>query len=245
MKKIFTVIFFFLISLSIFPQADSLKIVAFGNSTTAFRKEVDKVYSVRLQEKLTKTGICARVINSGVGGSHTGSVKDNDFVKVKHGMDRFETDVLNHQPDWVIINFGLNDAYQDEGIDGKSRIPLVKYRENLEYFIKKIRDQGGDVILLTPNPLGSRYEQFRKSRVEQYANCVREIAKEQKVLLVDSWELFSRHAYATNVSGDIDFLYIDGIHPNDLGHELIAEALSRLLIDLLGNNSENCRNKAQ
>ena len=113
MNKILSVIFFFLISISALPQTDSLRIVAFGNSTTAFRKGVDKVYSVRLQEKLTQAGICACVVNSGVGSSHTGSIKDNDFAKVKHGMDRFKTDVLDLRPNWVIINFGLNDAYQD------------------------------------------------------------------------------------------------------------------------------------
>jgi len=245
MKKLISFIAVLLIFLPLFAQNDSLRIVAFGNSTTAFRKGVEKVYSVRLQEKLLNAGIDVTVINAGVGSSHTGSITDNNFAKVRHGMDRFEPDVLDHRPDWVIINFGLNDAYQDEGINGKPRIPLVKYRENLEYFIKKIKDQGGDVILLTPNPLGSRYEQFRKSQVKKYANCVRAIAREQKVALVDSWELFSRHASATHVAGDIDFLFLDGIHPNDLGHELIAEALYRLLAYLLSNESEKCLNNAQ
>ena len=239
MKKLVLSFVILLITLSLSSQNDTLRIVAFGNSTTALRKGVNKVFSVRLQEKLLAAGIDAEVINAGVRGSHTGSIRDNDFAKVRHGMDRFESEVLAIRPDWLIINFGLNDAYQDEGIHGKPRIPLVKYRENLEYFIKKIKDQGGDVILLTPNPLGSTYEQFRKSQVEKYANCVRVIAREQNVALVDSWELFSRHASATHVAGDIDFLYLDGIHPNDRGHELIAEALYRLLAHLLSNECDN------
>jgi len=242
--RIIAAVTFILISLTLFAQTDSVRIVAFGNSTTAHRRGVEKVFSVRLQEKMNMAGIAAMVINSGVGSSHTGSVTDNDFAKVRHGMDRFQSDVLVHCPHWVIINFGLNDAYQDEGIHGKARIALVKYRDNIEFFIKKIKEQGGEVILLTPNPLGSRYEQFRITQVEQYANCVRAIAREQEVLLVDSWELFKKHASATNVTGNIDFLYLDGIHPNDLGHELIAEALYNLLLPQLVPIENNCRNNA-
>lgn len=204
-------------------------IVAFGNSVTAPRKGVEKVYPARLQDKLDESGIGCKVINSGVGSSHTGSVTDNNFAKVRHGMDRFQEDVLNHNPGWVIINFGLNDAYQDGGIDSEPRIPLENYRDNLHFFIQKIRKQGGKVILLTPNPLGSKYEWFRYRQVEKYANCMREVAREQKVALVDSWELFYRSAQVRQTPGNIVFLFLDGIHPNDQGHELIADAIFRII----------------
>lgn len=232
----------FLLTLTLYAQTDLVKIVAFGNSTTAPRRGVEQVFSVRLQEMLNKAGIAAVVVNSGVGSSHTGSIKDNDFAKVRHGMDRFQSDVLDHCPDWVIINFGLNDAYQDEGIHGKARISLVKYRENIEFFIKKIKEQGGRVILLTPNPLGSKYEQFRIDQVRKYADCVREIAKDWEVPLLDTWELFYQYASENKVAGNIDFLYLDGIHPNDLGHQLIAEALYKLFIHQLTPEVKKCRN---
>lgn len=99
MKKLISFIAVLLIFLPLFAQNDSLRIVAFGNSTTAFRKGVEKVYSVRLQEKLLNAGIDVTVINAGVGSSHIGSITDNDFAKVRHGMDRFEPDVLDHRPD--------------------------------------------------------------------------------------------------------------------------------------------------
>ena len=223
-----------LIVLLCFPDLSSGRqkpavVVAFGNSVTAPRKGVEKVYPARLLEKLDEAGISCKVINSGVGSSHTGSVTDNSFARVRHGMDRFQEDVLNHGPGWVIINFGLNDAYQDGGFDSEPRIPLESYRNNLHYFIKKIREQGGRVILLTPNPLGSKYEWFRYRQVEKYAGCMREVAREQKVALVDSWELFYRSAQNRRTPGNIDFLFLDGIHPNDQGHELIADAIFRII----------------
>lgn len=215
--------------LVVYARQDTLTIVAFGNSTTAPRRGVKKVYAVRLNEALTNLEISNKVINSGVGSSHTGSIKDNDFAKVKHGMDRFDTAVLAYNADWVIINFGLNDAYQDDGINGKSRIPLKKYRKNILYFIKKIEKQGGKVILLTPNPLGSRYERFRYEQVKKYADCIRQIARKKNIELVDSWRLFYKYAAYNGLGNNIDSLFTDGIHPNDTGHTLIADAIAEII----------------
>ena len=225
---ILSILFLFLNS-ELYSQSDTITIVAFGNSTTAPRKGVEKVYSVRLHESLDYIGIPNRVINSGQGSSHTGSIKDNSFAKVNHGMDRFQDAVIKHKSDWVIINFGLNDAYQDAGINGLSRIPLKKYKKNIRFFIRKIKKQGGRVILLTPNPLGSKYELFRYNQVRKYANCIIEIAKEEKVDVVDSWNLFYKYAAFKGLKKNIDSLFLDGIHPNDTGHDLIADAISEIL----------------
>ena len=91
----------------------TLTIVAFGNSITATRKTIDKVYAQRIPALLLKKGIKANVINSGIPGSHTGHVTDNNLFKIKHALDRFESDVLAYNPDIVIIGFGTNDAHID------------------------------------------------------------------------------------------------------------------------------------
>jgi lysophospholipase L1-like esterase len=158
-----------IVLLSTFTSAQEKKeitIVTFGNSTTAPRKGIEKVYAVRIHEALTEAGIPNKVINSGVGSNHTGSVKDNDRPKIDHGMDRFEKAVLSHNPDWVTLNFGLNDAYQDKGDGTASRIPLEAFIANLTHFITEIKKINGRVILLTPNPLSSKLEPFRHERLK-------------------------------------------------------------------------------
>ena len=136
MKKWFLpVLLLFIVNLIHAQGNRPVTIVTFGNSTTAPRKGVQKVYAQRLHEKLDSSGIANRVINSGVPSSHSGSVRDNDFAKVIHGMDRFDTAVLKHHPDWVTINFGLNDAYQDKGAGTPSRIPLKQFKKNLLPFL--------------------------------------------------------------------------------------------------------------
>ena len=53
-----------------------LTIVAFGDSTTAVRHTVKQVYADRLPPLLAACGSEAEVINTGIGGSHTGRLKD-------------------------------------------------------------------------------------------------------------------------------------------------------------------------
>ena len=216
MHKIILLLILSFIFCSSYSQRE-ITVVCFGNSTTAFRKGVNKVYSVRLHEKLDSADIKNRVINSGVGSSHTGSIKDNDFAKVVHAMDRFDTTVLKHHPDWVTINFGLNDAYQDRGEGTRSRIPLKNYKKNIKYFIRKIKRQGGRIILLTPNPQTSKYEEFRRQQVKKYAEAVRKIAKCKNTYFMDSWKLF--YNWGKGKPGNIDSLFQDRLHPNDGGHE--------------------------
>ena len=205
-----------------------LTIVTFGNSTTAPRKTVKKVYAVRLHEILKNAGIDNKVINAGIPGSHTGSIKDNNLFKIPHGMDRFDTAVLRYHPDWVTINFGINDSWQDAGKKGTSRIPINKYRQNLSFFIEGIRKEGGKVILLTPNPIGKKYRGFHRSKLKKYMKITRKLARNKNLPFIDTWKLFSD--YVRQSKTVVDSLLLDGTHPNDTGHELIANAIAKKII---------------
>lgn len=221
-------IYFLSLNQPVAAQNDKeILIVTFGNSTTAPRKGVDKVYAVRINELLNEAGIKNKVINSGIGGSHSGSVKENAFTNIEHGMDRFEKAVLTHHPDWVTLNFGLNDAYQDKGINTSSRIPVRKYIENLTYFITQVKKHHGKVIVLTHNPIGSRLDKFRYERLTQYRKAAKSLAKTNHVCFIDSWKLFYR--YTRKDPKSIDSLLPDGTHPNDTGHKLIADAIVKIL----------------
>jgi lysophospholipase L1-like esterase len=217
----------FLSTFSFAQEKKELVIVTFGNSTTAPRKGIEKVYAVRIHEGLIEAGIPNKVINSGIGGSHTGSIKDYNLFKIEHGMDRFEKAVISHHPNWVTLNFGLNDAHQDKGEGTSSRIPLEKYIANLTYFITEIKKIDGKIILLTPNPLSSKLDQFRHERLKIYKDAVIKLAKSENVELINSWKLF--HRYAKNDPQGMEGLLPDGIHPMDTGHQLIAEKIIKII----------------
>ncbi len=210
---------------------EQMVVVTFGNSTTATRSNIDQVYAQRMLSDLNTNGLSCKIINAGVRGSHTGSIADNDRHKTLHALDRFETDVLTIKPDLVTLCFGLNDAWIDN-VDSTavSRIPLDKYRENLEYMVKTLKANGSIALLMTPNPIGKKFESWRYKRVENYAREVRDLAKKFEIPLLDTWNLF--YSYAESRGDIIDELLLDGLHPNDLGHEVIAENLVKLIMEI-------------
>ena len=218
-------VFFFVNSKG--QKSPQIVIVTFGNSTTAPRKGIDKVYAVRILEDLKARGLDIKVINAGAPSSHSGSIKDNDFAKLAHGMDRFDTGVLRYKPDWVTINFGLNDSWQDKGAKGPSRIPVKAYRRNLAFYIDQIHKNNGKVILLTPNPVGKKFFGYHKKRLKQYRRAVRSLSKEKNVALIDSWKLFQKYVRKNHTV--IDSLLLDAIHPGDIGHDLIAKEIEQII----------------
>ena len=204
--------------------AKELTVVAFGDSTTALRKTVDQVYADRLPPLLAERGIAARVLNSGVGGSHTGRFEDNARHKRRHALDRFQDAVRDHNPNIVIIQFGWNDSYVDEGgEDGPSRIPVENYEANLRHMVETLDKDGSSVILMTPNQPRSDFETWRLKRTEQYVEAVRKLARETGAALVDVWAAYGD--YAAGEGHSVDDLLLDNVHPNDEGHALVAQLL--------------------
>ncbi|MCA9062914.1 MAG: hypothetical protein KDA96_07640, partial [Planctomycetaceae bacterium] len=194
-----------------------------------------KVYCDLLDTALNRRSIPVRVINSGVGGDHTQTARE-----------RFESDVLANHPDIVIIQFGINDSAIDvwkTPSANKPRVSLKDYEENLRYFIAELRKRNTQVVLMTPNPLRwtpKLREMYGKPpylpdkedgfniQLEEYAEAVREIAKSEDVPLVDVALAFA--SWGAMDGKSVNDLLLDGIHPNEQGHRLIASGLTELIV---------------
>lgn len=122
------------------PLPEPVTIVAFGDSTTAKRGST-RVYAAVLQEELGNV----RVINAGVGGNTT-----------EMGVKRFEQDVLKHQPQIAIIQFGINDSAVDVWRVPPAtgpRVSLESYEANLRFFVRSLKRNQTRVLLMTSTPL--------------------------------------------------------------------------------------------
>jgi lysophospholipase L1-like esterase len=213
-------------------------VVAFGTSTTARRSGVSNVYADLLRKELPKHGIPARVINQGVPSNRT-----TDAVA------RFDSDVRAYDPDVVIILFGLNDSAVDVWRNAtEPRVPLQSYRENLTTMLRTLKADGAKAVLATPNPLhwteklkdlyagpphndNSPYDAenplgFNATLVD-YVQVVREVAEQENVDLVDIHRQFME--YHAIEGQELTDLLLDGMHPNDKGHRIIADAFLSIL----------------
>lgn len=210
-------------------ETSPMTIVAFGDSTTAPRGPL-VVYADLLRKELPQRGGPVKVINAGVPGNTTAD-----------GRARFERDVLAHKPQLVVIQFGINDSTANVWANPpelESRITLKDFGQNLRYFLRTLRERGVKVILMTPNPMRWTAELkklygkppydltdadgFNKT-LRPYAEEVRRIARAEKVPLVDVFLAFEEQG--KKPGGSIDALLLDGMHPNEKGHRLIADRL--------------------
>jgi acyl-CoA thioesterase-1 len=179
----------------------------------------EQTFCSLLQRSLSSPARPVEVINAGIGGNTT-----------KDGLARFERDVLERDPHVVVLMFGLNDSWIDDG-KTTSRLTVDQYRDNLLRMIVTLRDLDVAVVLMTPNPaLAPKYDPQRNLTLRPYVEAVRELARGQQLALVDLYAHFGELALeGTELNG----LFTDAMHPNPAGQKLIAELLETKLRVLL------------
>lgn len=209
--------------------AEPATIVTFGDSTTATRGPL-VVYSMILAKELPQQGLPVKVINAGIGGNTT-----------QNAIARFEKDVLAKQPDLVVIQFGINDSAVDVWKDPPakaSRVSQKQYEANLRSLIDQLQQRDIKVILMTSNslrwiprikklygkpPYDPDDPQGFNLFLKDYAQSVREIAREKQVPLVDIYAAFEEFDKQPDQS--TDDLLLDGMHPNTAGQRKVADLL--------------------
>ncbi len=214
-------------------SAEGLRIVAFGDSTT-FGYGVDESYPMKLVMRLLQGGRVATVINAGFNGDTTAGARN-----------RFARDVLARDPDIVIVQFGLNDQtirlYQrPEEIT--PYVTQADFAAHLRHFAEKLRKLDKRIVFMTPNPmcwtstLEKHYPEGPyldhpdggNALLERYAECIRQISREQNAKLIDVYAAFQ--AYADESNRSLQDLYLeDGVHPNERGYDLIVDEIVRQL----------------
>lgn len=131
------------------------------------------------------------------------------------GQKRFETEVLNHKPDVLFIDYALNDRFSD--------INAVK--EAWEKMIQTALAQNIKVILLTPSPDQRLDILAIENPLEAHVQQIKQLAEKYHIGLADPYEHFKKVA----AKGELKDYMSHVNHPNQKGHELIVNELLKWL----------------
>lgn len=159
--------------------------------------------------------------------------KDID-VKIKgiasnrtyHIYDRLTTDCISLKPDIIIMLIGVNDAW--ENYVPEDYPPLLRPMEpHIREIYRRIKTELPDtqILYLMPFMIDSVEEKLPFHKIlDEYREKLKNIALENGAKVLDLQAVFNE-AQKSVVPVE---LAIDGIHPTNLGHKIIAEAVEKI-----------------
>lgn len=201
----------------------AINIVAFGDSVTHgslnYAIDYESVYWERLRKKILKIRnyVPVNAICAGIGA-----------VTADGSVRRIDSQVMSHNPDLVIVCFGLND------VNG----PLDKFLNALRTIFDKCQNGGAEVIFMTPNMMNTyiaddTLESDREyaavtmkaqtsGRMDMYMNEAVQLAESMGVTVCDCYSEWKKLAETQ----DTTLLLCNRVnHPSAEMHELFAQKL--------------------
>lgn len=155
-----------------------------------------------------------RVQNTGISGNTSRDLKN-----------RFERDVLAPKPDVVTILIGINDIWRqfDCPNEPSLHVGLSEYRENIQWMIRRAKEQGIKIFLISPFFMGT--QGAMRAMTNEYQDCLRQLAELNQVSYIDvqkDMDAYFEHYDPMNMSWD-------RVHPNHVGHMILAKAIYKVL----------------
>lgn len=207
-----------------------ITIVAFGDSVThgavaTGEINYETVYWNRLKKKINnfRNYVPVNIINAGIGG-----------ITAKSSLERMDKQVISHNPDLIIVCFGLNDVNR----------PLQEYIDSLEEIFTRGLNSGAEVVFMTPNMLNTSvaedtpkeyYEYAIKTaqmqnegRMDLYMESAIKLAEKMSIKVCDCYKKWKK----LSETQDITYLLANRInHPTKEMHEFFAQCLYETIFD--------------
>lgn len=204
------------------PEPEIVKplrtIVFFGDSVTyGYGVDTEKESFFSRIRNVMGSGMYGNVvaINAGVSGDDT-----------SEALKRVTTGVTAHNPDIVVIAFGLNDC------QNKAMTPEI-FRANIVNMIAGMPSRTR-VVLATSNTFfdsgQSTWENLNKS-LDPFMDEIRALARERNLPLIDVNDIWKDQLRMDQ--RHIETFYTDPTHPSAKGHGVIYEAYMNVLRRIL------------
>lgn len=207
---------------TLIPLRTKRKAVFLGDSITV--GQAASVYEKRWSSLISlSAGNDFNEINVGISGT---VLQNTTPVLASNGRDRYVADVLNKNPEWVYILYGVNDLRYN----GAS-FSDANYQNDLGEIVSGLIAGGinaSKIVIGSPSyvdptkyaTFASPYNAGSTPKHQAYRNAALAVAQLHHTRYADVYQAMVD--YATPLS----LLSVDGLHPNDTGHQLIADTLS-------------------
>lgn len=146
-------------------------------------------------------------------------------------MERYQSHVVEHRPDLVTISYAVNDA--------RAGTPIGQFLEDLRHIVMDVKSKTGAIVAILSNHFMTDFARdppFSQANIavfEGYNSGMRRLAEECDVLYVDIFSVLGFSPWTVDP--------VDGVHPNNLGHKLIADCV----FDTLARNCSCLSQKSQ
>ena len=138
------------------------------------------------------------------------------------GMDFFERDIEPYRPEILLLHFGVDDAF--------SSVFRSEFRENLVHIVRLARERFDPLVfLLTSHAFDDPGD---RDAVGIYYRGIREVAADLYCEMIPIHIYWAGWLLARGLPSS-DFLQLDRRYPNERGHEIYAEAVTRSLDKVL------------
>ncbi|MDA3872548.1 MAG: SGNH/GDSL hydrolase family protein [Kiritimatiellae bacterium] len=151
-----------------------------------------------------------RVLNTGIGGNRITDLEA-----------RWQSDVLDLQPDWLSIMIGINDVWrQFDNVFDADQVLIDRFERVYRSLLSTTRPGLKGLVLMTPFFIEPNPSDPMRETMDRYGEVVKNLAAEFDALLVDvqaAFDGYLKHQPSQSLCGD-------RVHPNKAGHMIIARA---------------------
>jgi lysophospholipase L1-like esterase len=205
-----------------------MRVLVFGDSITQGFWDVDGGWVSRLRRAYDQKAIDTddydqpTIFNMGVSGNSSDDV-----------LARFdnETKVRANEELAFVFAIGVNDARTKAGVNFSD---VERYHKNLTKIVSQARQYSDRILFvgLTPcveersNPVSWGDTGYTNARIKEFDSTLKEFCEQNGLSFVEIFEPFTKAGSETE-------LLPDSLHPNDDGHQLIADIVKPKLEELL------------
>ncbi len=216
MSTKFMMLLFAVTIFSFSKKQTQTKIIFFGDSITQAGVKPDgyitQLDSILIQKKLKGSFALS---GAGIGGN-----------KIYDLYLRMEEDVLEKNPDVVVIYIGVNDVWHKR--TSGTGTDADKFEKFYRAVIKKLKDKNIKVYLCTPAVIGERtdFSNPLDGDLNHYSNIIRKLATDTGSPLIDLRKAFLDYIKNNNPENkERGILTTDGVHLNYTGNTFVAQAM--------------------